>query len=170
MTILVSKLFLQWEHAPALSQGRTLFLLMLVRARRRCCLYWCVSPGWFLESFCKGLKCLVLLEHLALSAWLCWGPWYFYAGLLVPLQLSAAIVLSVLLCESYVLTPQDIETSIVTVWWRQRWLDQTFILDLFRFSYELLEESAVRLGWMSFRKQCCAVAGFTCVKGLGKIT
>lgn len=69
-------------------------------------------------TFCKGLVCSALLEHPALSAQLRWGPRYFWAGVLVPLQLSAAIVLSVLLCESCVLTPQDTETSVVTVWWK----------------------------------------------------
>lgn len=117
--ILVSELFPRWEGAPALSQAELcscwcwleleealLFILMCFKR---------VISG---ITFCKGLACSALVEHPALSARLCWGPRYFCAGVLVPLQLSVAIVLPVLLCDSYVLTPQDIEASVVTVWWK----------------------------------------------------
>lgn len=39
MIILISRLSLRWERAPALSEGRTLFLLMLGRVRRGTALY-----------------------------------------------------------------------------------------------------------------------------------
>lgn len=69
-------------------------------------------------TFCKGLVYSLLLEHPALSEGLRWGPWCFCTRVLVPLQLSAAIALSVLLCKSRVLIPEDIETSVVTIWWK----------------------------------------------------
>lgn len=127
--ILVSKLFLRWEWAPALSQGRTLFLLMLGRVRRGTAVY----PDVFhrCDFWSHLLQVTCALSAAWASCFVCMailGTMVLLHRVLVPLQLSTTIVLSVLLCENCVLMPQDVETSVVTVWWKAAMAGSHFYL------------------------------------------
>lgn len=156
VAFLVSKLSLWWQWTPALSQDRTLFLLVLARVVRGAADY--VGAFIFWNHLSK--KTCVLS-----AAWtLCFvSVAVVCRGACVPAAASSSC--TVLLWESSLLS-----ASVLTLCWKAVMTGSYIYLRFFRCSYELLGVSAARLCWMSFSKQCWAVAGFNWMKGLGKIT
>lgn len=116
VTILISKLFLRWERAPALLQGRTLFLLILGRVRRGTAVYPDVFHQCDFWSLLSEVTCA--LSTARASCFIC----MVMLGTMVLLCRGTAAVSNYctvcLALRNCVLMPQDIETSVVTIWWK----------------------------------------------------